>query len=133
MILFDIDNFKSINDNYSHTVGDDCLIHVAKVLKQVFNRETDIISRVGGEEFAIIVFGKQARSILKSAEKLQHRLSSTACLTQGHAIKVTASIGVVFSKAEMKIEVPQLYDLADKAMYRAKNNGKDRVEYIETN
>lgn len=129
LILCDIDDFKRINDSYSHTAGDDCLIHVAKVLKQVFTRETDIISRVGGEEFAIIVLDDNENSAMKSAENFQQALSASTCFTQGHEIALTASIGVVRYQAQMNIKIHQLYDLADSAMYKAKNNGKNRVEY----
>lgn len=131
LILLDIDNFKKINDNYSHTAGDDCLVHVASVLKQVFTDEGDIISRVGGEEFAVILFRENEHSILNSANKLQHSLSSTICSANGHEISVTASIGVVCNEAEKDITVPHLYDMADNAMYRAKKNGKNRVEYAK--
>ncbi|MAD90162.1 MAG: hypothetical protein CMK64_10685 [Pseudoalteromonas sp.] len=129
LILCDIDDFKRINDSYSHTAGDDCLIHVAKVLKQVFTRETDIISRVGGEEFAIIVLDDNENSAMKSAENFQQALSASTCSTQGHEIALTASIGVVRYQAQMNIKPQKLYDLADSAMYKAKNNGKNRVEY----
>lgn len=129
LILCDIDDFKRINDSYSHTAGDDCLIHVTKVLKQVFTRETDIISRVGGEEFAIIVLDDNENSAMKSAENFQQALSASMCSTQGHEIALTASIGVVRYQAQMNIKPQKLYDLADSAMYKAKSNGKNRVEY----
>ncbi|TMO56441.1 diguanylate cyclase [Pseudoalteromonas phenolica] len=129
LILCDIDDFKKINGSYSHTAGDDCLIHVAKVLKNVFSRETDIIARVGGEEFAIIVLSDSENSAMKSAENFQQLLSASVCSTQGHEISLTASIGVVCYQAQTSIKPHQLYDLADSAMYRAKNKGKNRVEY----
>jgi len=118
-ILLDLDNFKQINDTYGHDFGDKVLRHVARILKNGI-RKDDIAVRWGGEEFGIFV--KAPLNVAtKLAERLRRRLEETSI----EGIKITASFGV----GEYRGEDPkEFFRKVDEALYRAKRNGKNRVE-----
>ena len=126
--LLDVDWFKKYNDHYGHVAGDDCLRNVAKILTENVRRAGDLVARYGGEEFAIIVptaDGSNALGIAQSvceairALEVQHVGSEFGCLT--------VSIGVV-SMVPGKNDSPNaLLQLADQALYRAKQSGRNRV------
>ncbi|MCP4595637.1 diguanylate cyclase [Neptuniibacter sp.] len=128
-IMLDIDFFKPYNDNYGHQQGDECLKSVAKILKGSLSRSHDIIARYGGEEFAIILpdtsydgAKKVAENIIKmlAENKLPHEYSNVA----DH---VTASIGIS-STYFNPITPNALLQQADQALYKAKENGRNRYE-----
>ena len=128
MLMLDIDNFKTINDTYGHSVGDRVLLAFAKKCKQ-FVRENDFLARYGGEEFAIVLPGsslrnaaKRARQICKSIAAARYAIQDTG---SGDVLKVTTSIGV--SVKRKKDTAASLIDRADKALYMAKQSGKNRV------
>ena len=126
MIIFDIDNFKQINDKYGHDVGDAVLSMVARVLKRNI-RETDIAGRFGGEEFVIVCPETDIENGHLVAEKVREAISQ---INFGD-FKVTVSIGLSCFSGET---AEQLLKKADIALYRAKNSGKNRVEvYNEKN
>ena len=118
-ILLDLDNFKWINDTYGHDFGDKVLRHVARILKNGI-RKDDIAVRVGGEEFGIFVKGH-----LEVAEKLAERIRRKLENSPVDGVKITASFGV----GEYRGEDPkEFFRKVDEALYRAKRNGKNRVE-----
>lgn len=121
IIIFDIDNFKSINDTYGHQEGDQILINLSKIFKLNI-RSTDQLYRYGGEEFVVIANGADTMKASELAEKLRKTLETSSISNQ---TKVTASFGV----AELRgFESPARWvDRADKAMYRAKRAGKNKV------
>ncbi|MBN2706394.1 MAG: diguanylate cyclase [Deltaproteobacteria bacterium] len=122
VILLDIDHFKKINDNYGHLVGDKVLVELATILKQNI-RATDTIGRWGGEEFLIIAPHTQLVDCLRQAEKL---LEVIRCTDFGVAGTVTASFGVCsFTSGRSTKET---LAGADHALYKAKSNGRNRVE-----
>jgi len=124
IIFLDIDDFKMINDKYGHKVGDLVLKKVAKILRERL-RDSDIIGRLGGEEFVISLIGCDLNSALKIAEELRKKIEKSNLKIKKERIKLTASFGVVTYTNEKT-----LYDLinkADKAMYKAKKEGKNRV------
>ncbi|MEE9315198.1 MAG: GGDEF domain-containing protein [Rhizobiaceae bacterium] len=124
LIVMDIDNFKSVNDKHGHLAGDAVLAQVGDMLK-TSSRETDIIGRIGGEEFAILLWNADIKGARLVAETL--RTSMENCdfgdLLDGE--NCTASFGV--AQLEQGESYKQLFDLADRALYRAKNTGRNRV------
>ena len=124
LLLIDLDNFKDVNDTYGHDAGDAVLKHFSSILKKVL-REIDIISRVGGEEFAVILPDTLAGSGKKASGRILSELRKETLIYNGQKIVYSASIGV--SGFEKGSTLREIYSRADKALYRAKAAGKDRV------
>jgi diguanylate cyclase (GGDEF)-like protein len=125
LLMIDIDNFKSVNDKYGHVVGDFALIHVATLLKNNV-RSSDICCRVGGEEFAIILPDTDAQCALDLSEKIRREFEVSPVNLDGNILPLTISIGV----ADKLTSVDELVRNADSALYKAKRNGRNRVEYL---
>ncbi len=122
MILVDIDHFKSFNDIHGHLVGDEVLILLAKTIERV-TRETDTFARWGGEEFVMILPKTSKENAAVVAEHLRSNVEKIEHKTAGG---VTASFGVCqYEKNDTK---KNMYEKCDKALYRAKANGRNRVE-----
>ena len=130
LIIIDIDNFKTINDTRGHVVGDQILLAFANELSRNF-RESDILGRVGGDEFVVLI--KNIQSIALVCDKLQ-RFSSAFKkygIDNGFPGRLSTSIGVsVFSKDGATYE--ELFKKADAALYEAKRNGKDQYKFSIT-
>lgn len=123
LILFDLDHFKSVNDLHGHDVGDQVLRGVADVLRQNL-RKFELVYRIGGEEFLILLPGVPEREAESVAEQLRRAIAG---LVQAGGVGITASFGVSAAHDE-QIDFDLLYRLADEALYRAKRGGRDRVE-----
>ncbi|MBK3745025.1 GGDEF domain-containing protein [Paraburkholderia aspalathi] len=124
--ILDIDEFKLINDTYGHGVGDRVLRHVASCLQSSI-LDDDFVARSGGEEF-VVIFGKtSSMNAEASAERLREAIEATPYLSKSHLISVTVSIGLIpqLPKASTFDEV---LSTADKALYFAKANGRNRIE-----
>lgn len=130
LILFDLDFFKRINDDYGHAVGDWALIHVVKACRN-FMRNNDVFGRIGGEEFAVLLPGCQPDKAMLLAEICREAISSIDTTESGHSFLINASFGVSNSGSS-GYQLKQLLADADHAMYQAKKLGKDRVEAFET-
>jgi diguanylate cyclase (GGDEF)-like protein len=125
LILVDLDNFKSVNDRHGHQCGDDVLRAVAPVLAGSL-RELDLAGRFGGEEFAIVLPGTSVTSARRIAEQIRRALAKvTVVAPGGEQIFVTASFGA--AEFPTNGSVASLVEAADRALYRAKRDGKDRV------
>lgn len=125
-LLMDIDNFKSINDKYGHPTGDKVLQRIASILKTQL-RETDIVSRIGGEEFAIILVNADAKAGETIAEKLRNSIEKEIIIIDGQEINITVSIGI--TSIDNSIEsYEEIYSYADKALYFAKAKGKNQID-----
>lgn len=124
IIFIDVDNFKKINDKYGHNIGDKVLMKVAKTLKSRL-RDYDIIGRLGGEEFVIALIGCDLNSAQKIAEDLRQKIEKIKIKTKKGIFNITASFGVVTYDNEKNLQ--ELINKADKAMYKAKKEGKNRV------
>lgn len=129
VLLVDIDHFKKVNDTWGHQVGDLVLKHVSRIFVEVL-RQTDMVARFGGEEFVILLPHTQESESYNLAERLRKTVESTPLqfMSEGTLaeIRVTISIG----SACLLPESDSAFDLlerADKAMYRAKNEGRNRV------
>ena len=126
-IMLDIDNFKKINDTYGHPTGDAALQHLARLLKDSL-RESDVCGRVGGEEFAILLPGSGINDARGVAEKLRERLAASTVSFNAQSIAMTASLGVSCGSLDMQ----ELLRVADTALYRAKEGGRNKVVCMET-
>jgi diguanylate cyclase (GGDEF)-like protein len=125
-ILTDIDKFKMINDKFGHEAGDQALRHFTRLL-QVSRRREDVLSRIGGEEFALILPGATLESAIKVADVLRGRVEIAPLTYKGKSIPMTASFGVAtLSPADTAIT--DVIVRADKALYRSKRDGRNRVE-----
>ncbi len=127
LIVLDLDNFKDINDQYGHPAGDAALQRVAAILTQGV-RVSDLVGRLGGEEFVVLApHADQARA-QALAEKLRQMLATDAAVASPKAPLVTASFGVSSLASHQKASLEDMYQAADTALYRAKNLGRNRVE-----
>jgi diguanylate cyclase (GGDEF)-like protein len=129
-MLLDIDHFKRINDTYGHTAGDHVLASFAAILRGCL-REGDVLGRLGGEEFAVLLEGCAREDAEGIAERVRAAFAATAVdLYDGRRIVATVSIGLAASKVP-PYAVEQLVNRADKALYAAKAGGRDRVALAE--
>jgi diguanylate cyclase (GGDEF)-like protein len=127
VMILDIDNFKMINDMYGHLAGDAILIRVAKLILETI-RETDIAFRIGGEEFLVSISGSDAAGIERLAERLRKKVEATTVYFEGKQMQFTISLGV--SYFGLNDTQNELISRADKAMYTAKNSGKNQVAFM---
>ena len=128
MAVLDVDNFKRLNDTYGHSAGDAALVHLAKVIKHTV-RPTDVIARFGGEEFVIILTETGRNEAVKVTERLQRELTRRFFLHNNERLLMTFSAGVAEYRQGDSDE--SLFQRADKAMYQAKVQGKNRVVSAE--
>lgn len=124
LALLDIDNFKNLNDTYGHHVGDAALKHLANVVKKTI-RPTDIVTRLGGEEFVILLPDTNIEEAVITMTRLQRTLTKEYFLGNNERLLITFSAGVALFKKEE--EQTSLIHRADQAMYLAKKSGKNRV------
>ncbi len=130
LLMVDLDHFKFINDRYGHPLGDEVIRHAANLLRN-YTRNGDSVARLGGEEFLLLLpdTGQaQARSI---AEKVRKLLEETPLPMKDGLLYLTASFGIASLDAGVPGTYELLYAAADKALYRAKASGRNRVEVIE--
>ena len=127
VILVDIDHFKNVNDTYGHLCGDEVLQAVARRMRECM-RPYDTVGRYGGEEFLIIASAADARGTLALAERIRSVLESKPVVTQAGEVRITASLGAAMSTDARGADPQTLLRLADKALYRAKDLGRNRAE-----
>ncbi len=127
IIMFDIDHFKSINDNFGHLTGDQTIQSAANIIKQHLKRSHDELARFGGEEFVVLLPNTPLAGALEIAEQIRKAAENTDIIVAGTTIKFTLSAGVYSAIAD-DIHSPNLFtDYADKALYHAKQTGRNRV------
>lgn len=126
IVIADIDHFKQVNDTYGHSVGDQAIIHFADILNENI-RESDMVGRVGGEEFAILLPNTSLEQALIYADRVRQEVAN-ALLVLGskERLKLTSSFGVAECQAEDK-EMKDLFNRADQALYKAKEAGRNQV------
>lgn len=127
ILLLDVDHFKRINDTWGHKTGDRALTQLARAM-QATVREVDEVGRFGGEEFCVLVRGANADGAREAAERL--RAAAALLKPSPQAGEMTVSIGVMAVDAPQwgQLNISQLLDRADRALYRAKRSGRNRVE-----
>ncbi|WP_320034664.1 ABC transporter substrate-binding protein [Halarcobacter sp.] len=130
-VIFDVDHFKQYNDNYGHQKGDEVLISIGKKINSLCKRSSDIPFRIGGEEFAIIFQANTNEGALTFAEmirkeiemlNIEHRYNSASS-------SITISVGLYTAKADEIKTSKELYKITDDKLYKAKEKGRNRVEY----
>ncbi len=129
LLLGDIDYFKQYNDIYGHQAGDDCLKKIAATLASLVQRPADLVARYGGEEFVILVPDTDLVGCRQIAERMRQRVESLAIAHSGSQVSgvVTVSFGIGAMKPENQLSRETLVGMADKALYAAKQSGRNRV------
>lgn len=130
VVICDVDHFKQKNDNFGHLAGDRILMELAEILGQEMRRE-DLLARYGGEEF-IMLLREPAKSVAANwAERIRNKVMLHPFAFQEQAIPTTISIGLCCRQAEAIVSLQAVIQSADEALYRAKHNGRNRVELAE--
>ncbi|MBW0147836.1 transporter substrate-binding domain-containing diguanylate cyclase [Marinobacter arenosus] len=126
--MVDADLFKSINDTYGHEAGDHCLKTLAETMRQHFRRETDRLSRFGGEEFVIFTTYQDRKEIVERMDRFRNAIAERPTVYVGKEILMTVSIGLATGIPEPNDSPASFLRLADQALYCAKQNGRNRLE-----
>lgn len=125
LLLLDADKFKNINDRYGHAIGDRCLQEIIKRSMPLL-RKNDMLARYGGEEFVVVMPSTEADGARQAAEKIRQTIEKIEFIYKKETVKVTVSIGVTCVKeGDQKHE--QIFERADMAVYKAKENGRNQV------
>jgi two-component system, cell cycle response regulator len=127
VLLVDIDHFKNVNDTHGHPVGDSVLKEVARRLTSGV-RPYDWVGRYGGEEFIVLLANSSAETVAICAERLRETMTARPVQANGLDLNITASVGATLFCGEPGVGIPELLESADAALYRAKHNGRNRVE-----
>jgi diguanylate cyclase (GGDEF)-like protein len=131
VLVFDVDFFKKVNDTFGHGAGDQALIHIAH-LSRVTARDADVVARLGGEEFAILLPETNRIDGRRAGERLRQMIEQTPCQPDGQALQLTVSIGVADNHLEpAPAHFEQILTWADRALYQAKDAGRNRVAVYE--
>jgi diguanylate cyclase (GGDEF)-like protein len=127
MILCDIDEFKQVNDTFGHLAGDEYLKLIARILNQVFQRDTDMVARFGGDEFVAILSEESLENAVTLAEKVREAVAGSILEFESHTIRTTVSLGVAIMTPQLSREKAVLIASADTALYAAKEKGRNQV------
>ena len=130
LILTDIDLFKKVNDTWGHSAGDQVLIAFVEILKETIRQDLDWVARYGGEEFLIVLPESDYKAAVICTERLRQAVEDLVITHEGHTIPITASFGVTcLDPGAVDVCSPdRLIDTADKYLYQAKENGRNRLE-----
>jgi diguanylate cyclase (GGDEF)-like protein len=127
LVLADVDHFKTVNDSYGHEAGDRVLQAIAEVLRETV-RTTDICARIGGEEFCMILQQTGLQGAVELAERLRTKIEALSIRWKDRDIKVTASFGIAtYEAGGGQVKRRHLFDASDRALYRAKGDGRNCV------
>jgi len=127
LLIIDLDRFKNVNDSYGHPAGDFVLSELSRLVSNTVRSE-DVFARYGGEEFVILARNTDVQSACQLAERIRKLIAEHVFSYGKHEIKITTSIGVA-ANSSIDIDISEeLIEAADKAMYKAKLNGRNRVE-----
>ncbi|RLP52652.1 MAG: GGDEF domain-containing protein [Ketobacter sp.] len=127
VIMIDIDHFKTVNDTHGHLVGDDCLQEVARRIQEGVRWPSDLAARFGGEEFCILLPETGLKGALIVAERIRTLVAATPVTTRSHSLSITISAGVYSLVPSEEKSIDQTLNFADKALYQAKDKGRNQV------
>jgi len=134
VLLIDLDHFKSINDQLGHKFGDMVLVEVGQVLKQQCRRPMDLAARIGGDEFVILLNNTGLEHVHTICQNVLQSISGISPKEQPkQSLKLSASIGIAHHQPGDQLTIKQLLDLADKALYQAKQKGKNQYHLADKN
>lgn len=125
LIIFDIDFFKKVNDQFGHQTGDQVLKEFSRLLIQQFPRKSDFVARYGGEEFVVVLEQDGKNVALNLVSKFQKNLTEKIFFSEDESFSVTSSVGIAEFKSMESIE--DWIKRADTALYEAKNSGRNKV------
>jgi diguanylate cyclase len=128
VLMIDIDHFKRINDTYGHPFGDSCISAVAQVLKQATRRSADLAARYGGEEFVVLLLDSNPKDAFELAEQIRLAVAAITLEAGEQRVQLTVSIGVACNSLERPLDVQALLSAADRALYAAKQGGRNQVQ-----
>jgi two-component system cell cycle response regulator len=128
LIIFDLDHFKKLNDNYGHDAGDFVLKEMAQIIRSNGIREQDVFARYGGEEFVILLPKTNLKQSFEIAERLRKLIETKEFIYDGKRLPVTASIGVADYRQGV-ITGTDLFKRADEAVYKSKEGGRNQVQF----
>lgn len=128
LAIIDIDRFKLVNDTWGHGAGDEVLIHVARTMEHIFGQMGQV-ARLGGEEFAVVLFGMDKLTAISTVDQYRQKLASCPVVVGGRAIAVTISVGVSQCRSDYGHSI--LLTDADRALYLAKAAGRNRVVHAD--
>jgi diguanylate cyclase (GGDEF)-like protein len=133
LVFCDIDYFKRFNDTYGHQAGDECLVRVAQTVEETLNRPADLAARYGGEEFIALLVDTEVEGARMLAERMRARVEELRIAHQASSVApyLTVSLGVATVVPRPAIRPEDLVDLADRALYAAKEKGRNRVAAAE--
>jgi two-component system, cell cycle response regulator len=129
LLLLDLDHFKVVNDTYGHRVGDLVLAQFARVIQAALRAE-DLAARYGGEEFAVLLRHTDGARAFTIAERLRKTIAGHVFEFEGGSLRLTVSIGLATLEAESHASAAQLIDAADKLLYKAKQQGRNRTAFV---
>jgi diguanylate cyclase (GGDEF)-like protein len=127
VLIVDLDHFKAINDTHGHGCGDDCLKATAQALREAMHRKMDIVARWGGEEFIILITDLDANEVELIAQRLRRSIELVTVAAERATVSFTCSIGVASGSPRSYANPGQLITAADRALYDAKQQGRNRV------
>ncbi|WP_073235040.1 EAL domain-containing protein [Desulforamulus putei] len=127
LLLIDIDNFKLVNDTLGHTAGDELLVQFTEILQKNI-REGDFAARFGGDEFAIIIEGIEKNEVLDMADRIRNAVYENEVIVGSTRLNLSISIGIVL--IDGTLDYQKILSKADIALYKAKEEGRNRVAYI---
>jgi len=132
-VMMDIDNFKEINDNFGHMVGDNFLVEVSSAIKEALPRKTDFLARYGGDEFAILLYDTDKEGALNVAKTINESFDKISSKKEysSEKFRITLSIGIVTMIPENESKSGEMIKLADDALYTAKKKGKNQIYNIK--
>ena len=128
LLMLDLDHFKDINDTYGHQTGDLILIKFASVIQSLL-RKSDTFARIGGEEFAILLYGTDSNGAFSLAEKIRSQVNKISLRCENADVSVTTSIGISHNKHTDK-SFSDIFGRADNALYQAKDLGRDQTSIL---
>ena len=127
LMIIDIDYFKSINDTYGHKIGDLFLKKLSEVMTEKFLQESEFISRIGGEEFAVVFYDKNPERILGLADSFRESIEILKLNVEGKSVGITVSIGISDTEIKGGVNPDILVKNSDDALYNAKSAGRNSI------